>query len=211
MSHHRGVVTAKVKSVTDQDGEGKVQLEYGWLPGKPRSAWAPIASPMSGKKRGHWFMPEIDDEVLVAFEHGDFAHPYVIGFLWNGGQKPPETDVKHRVIVTPGNHQLRFEDNDGAKKVILKTADGHSLTMDDAAKTVTVATKSGHSLTLDDTGKTAVLTTAGGLKAELADNGKTITLTAASVTATMDGNADTLVLRGGGRSVALQSSKVVIG
>ena len=59
-----------------------------------RSAWAPVAAPLAGKKRGAFFMPELGDEVLVAFEHGDFDHPFIIGFLWNGVDTPPETDLQ---------------------------------------------------------------------------------------------------------------------
>ena len=54
------------------------------------SHWAPIASLLAGKKRGACFMPELDDEVLVAFDRGEFDHPYVVGFLWNGADEAPD-------------------------------------------------------------------------------------------------------------------------
>jgi len=145
-----GVVVGIVRSLDDPSGEGRLQLEFPWL-GRVRSAWAPVAAPMAGKERGAWFMPELDDEVLVAFEHGDFDHPYVVGFLWNGVDRPPDTDNKHRLIKTPGGHQLRFEDNDGVKKVVLRTEAGFRVEMDEAAKSLTVATPGQLSITLDDT------------------------------------------------------------
>ena len=96
-------------------------------------------------------MPEIGDEVLVAFEDGDFAHPYIVGFLWNGVDTPPEITNENRIIKTPGGHQLRFEDTGGQKKVILTSAGGHRVEIDDSAETITVRTNSGNqSMVLDD-------------------------------------------------------------
>ena len=92
-----GVAIGIVTSVNDPEGRGRVRLNFPWLD-LNSSDWAPVAAPMAGSKRGVFFMPEVDDEVLVAFEHGDFDHPFVVGFLWNGVDKPPETDRKNRVI-----------------------------------------------------------------------------------------------------------------
>ena len=79
MTRYPGVVIGTVRSVDDPDGEGRLQVEFPWMPGPPLSAWAPIAAPMAGKSRGVFLSPEVDDEVLVAFEHGDFDHPFVVG------------------------------------------------------------------------------------------------------------------------------------
>jgi phage baseplate assembly protein gpV len=81
----------------------------------------------------------VDDEVLVAFDNGQIDHPYVIGFLYNGSQNPPETELKNRVILTPGGNTLRFEDKDGDKKVILKTEAGFVLEMDENNKKITLS------------------------------------------------------------------------
>jgi len=97
-----------------------------------------VAAPLAGKQRGVFFMPEIDDEVLVAFEHGSFDHPYIIGFLWNGVDTPPESNPDNRVVVTPGGHTLRFEDGDGGKKVILKSSSGQTITLDDSDGSITL-------------------------------------------------------------------------
>ena len=88
-------------------------------------------------------MPEEGDEAIVAFEHGDFNHPFVLGFLWNGVDKTPENTIKNRIILTPGGHTLRFEDGDNAKKIILMSDGGHNLTIDDTAKTITVSDSGG--------------------------------------------------------------------
>src|SRR5215469_7546777 len=108
-----GVAIGIVKEIDPR--EGRIKVEFPWMKPVVRSAWAPVASLIAGKERGAYFMPEIDDEVLVAFEHADFDHPFIVGFLWNGVDKAPETTNKNRVIKTPGGHQLRFEDGGGKK------------------------------------------------------------------------------------------------
>jgi uncharacterized protein involved in type VI secretion and phage assembly len=158
-----GVVQGLVTNLDDPQGLGRIQVEFPWLDPEYRSNWAPIATPLTGGQRGQFFMPEIGDEVLAAFEHGDFDHPFVIGFLWNGVDKPPETELKNRVILTPGGHTLRFEDKDGAKKVVLKSNDGHQVTLDD----------NGHEITVSDSdGKNRIVIqiTAGNIKIEAASN-----------------------------------------
>jgi uncharacterized protein involved in type VI secretion and phage assembly len=124
--------------MNDPDGQGRIEVQFPWLSDSLRSSWAPVAAPLAGKQRGVFFMPEIDDEVLVAFEHGDFDHPFIVGFLWNGVDTPPETTNKNRIIKTPGGHELRFEDTDGAKKIILKSSSGQTITLDDSDGSITL-------------------------------------------------------------------------
>jgi len=158
MKRYPGVVTGLVKNLNDPDGQGRIELQFPWLSESVRSSWAPVASALAGKERGAFFMPEIDDEVLVAFEHGDFNHPFIVGFLWNGVDTPPETTNQNRVIKTPGGHQLRFEDKDGAKKVILKSNGGHQVEIDDSAETITIKTNSGNQfIVLNDAAKSVTL------------------------------------------------------
>jgi uncharacterized protein involved in type VI secretion and phage assembly len=129
---------------------GRVKVKFPWMDPPQASYWAPIASLLSGKKRGARFMPELEDEALIAFDRGAFDHPYVIGFLWNGADEAPDDVKSNRLVVTPGGHELRFEDKAGDRRVVLKTAAGHNLTLDDKNGTVTLATKSGAKVTLDD-------------------------------------------------------------
>ena len=142
---------------------GRVKVKFPWMDPAQASYWAPIASLLSGKKRGARFMPEVDDEALIAFDRGEFDHPYVVGFLWNGVDEAPDDVTSNRIVVTPGGHQLRFEDKDGDRRVVLKTADGHRLALDDKAKSVTLESRSGHQLEiLDDSGVVTLATKQGG-------------------------------------------------
>ena len=63
---------------------------------------------MSGNNRGSFFMPELQDEVLVAFNQGSARDPYIVGFLWNGQDLPPGQDVRDRRITSRNGHEIRF-------------------------------------------------------------------------------------------------------
>ncbi len=139
MSHFKGVLPGIVKSLKDPDGLGRIQIHFPTQGGENRSFWAAVTAPMAGPKRGFFFQPEIEDEVLVAFQDGDAQHPYILGFLWNGQDLPPESKPDNRVIVTPGGHTIRFEDAPGSRKIIIRSSGGLHLTLDDADKSITLA------------------------------------------------------------------------
>jgi uncharacterized protein involved in type VI secretion and phage assembly len=90
---------------------------------------------MAGNDRGTWFLPEVGDEVLVAFDHGDVQHPYVLGALWNGQDQPAgeNSDGQNntRRIKSRSGHELIFDDTSSAEKVTVKTKAGHTLVLDD--------------------------------------------------------------------------------
>lgn len=151
MSHRAGVVTAFVHKVDAR--QGRVLVEYRSMEDNLQSTWAPVAAPLSGSRRGQLFMPEVGDECLVAFQDGAFDHPFVVGFLWNGEQVSSEHDAFNRVIVTPGGHQLRFEDKENDTRIILRSKGNHELTFEDKASGPLVRLKSngGRELLFDDT------------------------------------------------------------
>src|SRR5688500_18532321 len=88
-----GLVTNN-KDTEDTRGNkiGRVKVKFPWLSDTVESFWCRLAYPMGGKERGYWWIPEIDDEVLVAFQHGDMRDGYIIGGLYNGKDKPPKCD-----------------------------------------------------------------------------------------------------------------------
>src|SRR5262249_54853035 len=89
-----GVDTPPGPGITRPPGQGRVRIRLPWSPdasGKSYEAWARLATFMAGNNRGGWFIPDVQDEVLVAFEAGDTRHPYVLGGLWNGSDTPPES------------------------------------------------------------------------------------------------------------------------
>ncbi len=150
MSSRGGAVAAVVREVDAR--QGRVRVEYVQIEDGLESPWAYVAAPLAGSRRGMLFMPEKGDEVLVMHGNNDFDHPYVLGYLWNGEQRSPEADAQMRVIHTPGGNQLRFEDRNGAKKVVLKSAAERSVTLDDAPGRGRIDIRSGSNRVLmDDT------------------------------------------------------------
>jgi len=84
-----GIYPALVSDIKDPDGSGRVKVTLPWSPdtGSDRyEMWARLATLMGGNNRGSWFIPDVNDEVLVAFEGGDPRRPYVLGGLWNGSR-----------------------------------------------------------------------------------------------------------------------------
>ena len=138
-----GVVVGVVTNNQDPDGMGRVKVKLPWLSDTDESAWARVATPMAGPGRGLYFLPEVDDEVLVAFEHGDARFPYVLGALWNGQDAPPADNGDGanniRVIQSRSGHIIRLDDTDGAEKIeIIDKSGKNSVTIDAAANTITV-------------------------------------------------------------------------
>jgi uncharacterized protein involved in type VI secretion and phage assembly len=91
---------------------------------------------MAGPSRGQFYSPEVGDEALVAFEHGDFDHPFVVGFLWNGVDQPPESDRKKRVIVSVSGHRITLDDSPGGEKIEIKSSSGQTITIDDSQQSI---------------------------------------------------------------------------
>lgn len=130
----KGVAVALVTQNKDPEGQHRVRVKFPWHDNSQESYWARIAVPMAGKDRGMAFLPEVGDEVLVAFEREDIRFPFVVGSLWNGVDQPPEanSDGKNdkRVIKSRKGHRLLFDD--GAKGLIqLELQDKKKVSIDD--------------------------------------------------------------------------------
>ena len=133
-----GVVVAKVVSLQDPERQGRIQVKYPWLPklsgSELSSAWARIANPMAGAEWGTHFMPEIDNEVLVAFDHGDMNFPYIIGALYSAVNKPPgnpaevlssdKSKVDQRIIKSRSGHTITLNDKEGEEQILIQDKTG---------------------------------------------------------------------------------------
>jgi len=82
---------------------------------------AEVSAETFGGDEGAYFLPEVDDEVLVAFEHGSVEHPYVIGSLWNGHDTPPESNADgnndNRTLKSRSGHVVRLCDTQGDERI----------------------------------------------------------------------------------------------
>lgn len=105
-----GVTVGKVINPLDPMMLGRVQVQLPFIDSLDLSPWARIALPMAGMLHGTYFIPNLNDEVLVAFEHGDVNAPYIIGSLWNAMAPPPlQSPVPQiRAIRTLAGNQIVF-------------------------------------------------------------------------------------------------------
>ncbi|MEB3828871.1 VgrG-related protein [Phormidium sp. CCY1219] len=168
----------------DPDGLGRVRVKFPTLTEEHESNWARVVAIGAGSARGFDCLPEVNDEVLVAFEHGDIHRPYVLGGVWNGKDKTPEKvadsvvsgKVRLRTFKTRVGHQLQFveEDKSSSKQgVYLETAKGkkHKLHMNDTDENIELKTSGAHYLQLDDKKKKVELQTTGGHQCLMDDSG----------------------------------------
>jgi uncharacterized protein involved in type VI secretion and phage assembly len=130
-----GVEIAEVTNVQDPDKLGRVKVRFPRLPNGPESDWARVAQPAAGAGRGFYWIPEVNDEVLVAFELGNANRPFVIGALWNGVDKPMSAAYNDqnttRMIQTKSGHQIVLEDKPGEEKIVIADKSGkRTLTFD---------------------------------------------------------------------------------
>lgn len=130
-----GVLIGQVTDVADPEGQGRVRLSFPQLSADYVSSWARVALPGAGKDRGTLVLPEVGDEVLVAFEQGDRDHPYVLGGLFNGMDTPDRVGIdvvdpgsgaiNRRSLVSRRGHRIDLNDQDGRTEgVVLATGDG---------------------------------------------------------------------------------------
>jgi phage baseplate assembly protein V len=147
-----GVVVGLVTNNQDPEDMHRVKVRFPWLSSDVESNWARVAAPMTGNGRGAYFLPEVDDEVLVAFEHGQIDHPFVLGGLWNGRDSAPESNAdgqnNHRTIKSRSGHVLRFNDAAGAETIeIIDRTGSNKIVIDSAASTITIEARSDITIT----------------------------------------------------------------
>ncbi len=151
-----GVVLGLVTNTDDPLHWGRVKLKFPWLSDEAESAWARVMGAGAGSEAGQYNLPDVGDEVLVAFEHGDFSRPFVLGGVWNGQADIPPEAAKAKTGEAPlirtwrsrkGHHITFYDQSDG--KVEIVSVDGRSITLDDKKKTITLKT-SGVEVTIED-------------------------------------------------------------
>ncbi len=165
-----GVVVGIVTNNKDPDDMGRVKVKFptlsssGESDGDTESDWARLVTLMAGGSRGIEFIPEINDEVLVAFENDDIHRPFVLGSLWNGKEKPPVPagqaidgtgKVNKRVIHSRSGHVITLDDTSGSEKISIKDKTGNNLIeIDSSNNSVTI--KAQGDMQLEATGKVMI-------------------------------------------------------
>jgi uncharacterized protein involved in type VI secretion and phage assembly len=152
----QGVMLGVVAKNYDKDMPGRICVTIPTRDAKANELqWARIAQLSGGKKWGHYFLPEIGDQVLLAFENGNIEKPYVIGCVQKDNDqfltKSVDKDNKIKQIVTKNGSELRFDDNpegEGDKDIItlstpVKGDKAHSLKLDNENSKIELTDKKG--------------------------------------------------------------------
>ena len=130
-----GVAVGVVTDNRDPEGLSRVRVRLPWRGEGDTSSWARLAVPMAGDDRGTYFLPEIDDEVLVAAEQGAPSRLYVLGMLWNGTQRPPADNDdganNSRLVKSRSGHLIRFNDDESTPEVEVRLQDGKRVLLDE--------------------------------------------------------------------------------
>ena len=192
-----GVYPALVTDLVDPDRLGRIEVKLPWLgtEGDSVRAWATLLSPYADDDQGFEVLPEVDTQVVVAFEAGDLWRPYIVGSAWNGREAMPEAPAapnNKRLIKTRSGSLLEFDDTEGAPKITLKLKSGHELVLDDGASEVRLKHANGSVIRFNAAGQIEIQANA------------TVEITASAVNvhapvATFDGivNCTTLVASSG--------------
>jgi phage baseplate assembly protein V len=142
-----GVSEALVTAVDDPQKLGRVKLKFPWFDPNMESEWCRVRQFYAGNQYGAFFIPELGDEVLVAFIHGDMRLPIILGGLYNGQDKPPSyraSDKDEKMICTKGGHCIVLDDTGGKEKIRIVDAKGeNSIVIDTVANSITIKSNKG--------------------------------------------------------------------
>ncbi|MER5728117.1 phage baseplate assembly protein V [Streptomyces sp. NPDC002138] len=151
-----GVYPAFVTDIVDEKRLGRVEVRFPWMGTEGERdvrAWATLCSPYADDEQGLLVLPEVDSQVVVAFEGGNPRRPYVLGAAWNGRAAlphEPERANHLRQLRSRQDSRLQFDDTPGAAKVRITMASGHEVTLDDAARQITIRHGGGCVIRLTD-------------------------------------------------------------
>lgn len=134
-----GFVPAIVTNTDDPNNWGRVKVKYPWMSDSEESQWARVLGIGAGPTCGFSIIPAINDEVMVAFQHGDFNVPIVVGGMWNGQDALPNAVNDVAGVDKPTVHSWT-------------SREGHRIILSDSGKSVTIQSSAGLELCMDDNG-----------------------------------------------------------
>ena len=138
-----GVMIGIVTNNQDPHGLGRVKVRFPALARDVESQWARIVSPGAGAQRGWYWLPDLDDEVLVCFEGGRFELPLILGSLWNGKDKPPETNADGKnarhLVKTRGGHTIVLDDSEDAPTIAIADRRGNRIVISSRDNAITLS------------------------------------------------------------------------
>ncbi len=198
-----GVVPALVTNNNDEDKIGRIKVKFPWLNKELETDWIRSAAPGAGKTRGFYSIPEVDDEVLIAFEHGDINRPYMVGALWNGKDTPPKPTnevvksgkVNERIWQSRSGHVILMSDEEGKEQIVIRDkTTANEIIIDSKENAITINVDGDYTV---NSGGNALVNSEG--DTTLTSKGKTTT----------DSKGD-ITIKTGSANVTVQGSKVTI-
>lgn len=143
---------ATVKENNDDKGQGRVKVAFDWQKNGKTTNWIRVQTPNAGvsgavpKNRGWVFVPEVGDQVMVSYEHGNPDRPYVTGSVFHSGSgKGGDKDNKVKSIITRSGNAIVFDDETGS--IVITDQTGKQLIMLDGTDAITVMAKRSITLT----------------------------------------------------------------
>lgn len=143
---------ATVKENNDDKGQGRVKVAFDWQKNGKTTNWIRVQTPNAGvsgavpKNRGWVFVPEVGDQVMVSYEHGNPDRPYVTGSVFHSGSgKGGDKDNKVKSIITRSGNAIVFDDETGS--IVITDQTGKQLIMLDGTDAITVMAKKSITLT----------------------------------------------------------------
>jgi uncharacterized protein involved in type VI secretion and phage assembly len=152
---------ARVVSLDDPESLNRVQVRliaFDGIDDQDAPLWARVVAPFAGQNRGAFFMPDVDDEVLVLFTNGDTRFPLVIGGIWNGASPAP-ADLgpegnRYKRIRSKNGITITLDDQQGQETLTMETPGGQSVTLKDGPGAITCEDSNGNSIKMEGAGIT---------------------------------------------------------
>ncbi|KVH81822.1 Rhs element Vgr protein [Burkholderia ubonensis] len=140
-----GVTPGAVSNTQDPQGLGRIKVTFILKGAQIESDWLQVVSFFAGPACGAFFLPQVGDSALLAFANGDASRAYVLGFLWNGAQKPPvgqaaQQDV--RVITTKYGKSITLDDSgDGKGRIVITDDQQNRIQIDTAGNRISISSE----------------------------------------------------------------------
>ena len=139
---------ATVLSNADPQGKGRVRVRMNWQTDGMQTSWVRVMTPDGGSSsdvksnRGFVFIPEVGDQVLLGFRHGDPARPYVMGSLFNGTTGGGGLEGNHmKSLTTRSGHTIKLNDSLSSLGITIKDIKGNSIHIDSVGDDIIINAK----------------------------------------------------------------------